>query len=92
MLRCSCVNVVPRTQYQVNTKAGKTDGQPLNADDYLELGFMAGRFGINLNGKPQEITAMKKNKEGVMIDINTCAAPIFEKKLNKEGILFNKLA
>ena len=92
MLSCHCVNIAPRTKYQVNTKAGKEDGQPLNADDYMELGYMAGRFGINLNGKPNEITAMKKNDEGVMIDINSCASSLFEKKLQKEGIKFNKLA
>ena len=92
MLNHCCVSVVPRYQYEVNTKAGKADGQPLNAKDYLELGYMAGRFGLNLNGKPGEINSMKKTEDGVRIDINSCAAMFFEKKLQKEGIKFDRIA
>ena len=92
MISCHCITVVPRSQYHVNTKEGKEDGQPLNADDYLELGYMAGRFGFNLGGKPNEITSMKKTDEGVLIDINSSASTLFEKKLQKEGIKFDRLA
>ena len=95
MNNLNCENftcIMPRSIYHVNTKDGKADGLPLKAHDYLELGYMAGRFGINLNGHPGEMTPMKKTEEGVLIDINSCASDLFERKLQKEGIKFDRIA
>ena len=91
MINSVYFSVVPRYQYQINTKVGKSNGQPLNAKDYLEIGYMAGRFGFNINGKPGEINSMEKNEDGVKVGINSCAADLFEKKLNKEGIKFDRI-
>ena len=104
MMNCHCVGVIPSSQYQsntksakyhelnfpytyqVNTKDGKANGHPLNANDYLELGYMAGRFGVDrLDG----VKAMKKNDEGVVVNIHPVAKSLFEKKLDKEGIKFD---
>lgn len=90
MMNCDCINVASRSQYAIRTKEGKDNGQPLNASNYLELGYMAGRFGINFDN-PSEIKTMKKTEEGVIIDINSCAAPLFENKLDKDGIKFDRI-
>ena len=92
MINYHCSSFMPGYRYQVNTKEGKVDGQPLKADDYLELGYMAGRFGTNICTRPVGLSSMKKNEEGVMIDIDERASVLFENKLDKEGIRFNRIA
>lgn len=88
MINSHCISSAPRTIYHVNIQDGKANGQPLKADDYLQLGYMAGRLGFN----PCGLQSMKKTEEGVLIDINSSAAPFFEQKLEKDGILFDRIA
>ena len=88
----NCTSFVPpRYTYEICTKEGKANGQPLKAYDYMELGYMAGRFGINPKVDVYENSAMKKTDEGFMIKINPYAAPLVEKKLEKEGIKFDRI-
>ena len=41
---------VGRCSYFVPTTQVKTNGEKLTPKDYFNIGYMAGRFGINLDG------------------------------------------
>ena len=45
----NCVNCVPRYSYLIKNNELKSDNTPLSNKDYLEIGYMAGRFGVNLS-------------------------------------------
>ncbi len=86
------INNLPlRNQYLIRTNIPKRDNTMLNADDYMSIGYMAGRFGINLNN-PNEPNFMTKTQDGVFVNINSCTAPLFEDNLNRAGINFNRIA
>ncbi len=80
-----------RYQYFVNTEGKKTNNKHLTNDDYLNLGFLAGRFGVNLQN-PNEPNYIYKDNTGTYVNINSCCAPLFEETLTQTGIKFNRLA
>ena len=47
-----------RCQYLVKTNDVKKDNTPLNQNDLLSVGYMAGRFGVNLQN-PNENNPMR---------------------------------
>ena len=86
----NCVSPV-RYQYVVKTEENKSNNTPLNNTDYLNIGFLASRFGVNLQN-PNEPNSIYKDNSGTYVNINSCCAPLFEDTLNKSGIKFNRLA
>ncbi len=83
---------VPRVQYLVYTNLPKQDGKPLDQKDLVDLGYMAGRFGIDLDGKAFKHKIPDVSLLGTKIDINACTCDLFEDNLKKSGISFNKIA
>lgn len=90
MYNC-CICNVPRYQYLVKTNEAKLNNQPLTSNDYMNVGYMAGRFGINL-ANPNAPQDIKQTPEGVVFDINSCTSDLFEQNLNQAGIKFNRIA
>ena len=86
------INTVPRVSYFVRTNDLKSNNLPLNPADYMTVGYMAGRYGINLGNNPNENNPMQITKDGAFVNINSCTAPLFEKNLNDVGIKFDRLA
>jgi len=80
-----------RNQYLIKTNENKVNNTPLNANDYMNVGYMAGRFGINLQN-PNEPNPLINDANGTYATINSCCAPLFEANLANAGIKFNKLA
>ncbi len=80
-----------RCQYLVKTNEAKRDNTPLNQNDLLSIGYMAGRFGVNLQN-PNEDNFMVSDQNGTYVNINSCTAPLFENTLNQAGINFNRIA
>ena len=88
----NAINQQPhRVQYLVKTNEPKANNTPLTANDYMNLGYMAGRFGINLNN-PNEANPIISDNNGTYVNINSCTAPLFEQTLNNEGIKFCAIA
>ena len=88
----NAINPVPnRVQYLVKTNEPKTNNMPLNADDYMNIGYMAGRFGVNLQN-PNEPNQMISDAAGTYVNINSCTAPLFEQTLNNQGVKFQVIA
>ena len=81
-----------RSSYFVNTNLLKANNQPMSAQDYMNLGYMAGRFGVNLSNNPYEANPMIFTPQGAYVNINTCTSELFEKNLQSAGIRFDKLA
>lgn len=80
-----------RNTYVVKVNDLKKDNTYLNANDLVNVGYMAGRYGINLEN-PNESNPIKYDDKGLKLDINSCTAELFEENLNKAGIKFDKLA
>lgn len=80
-----------RCQYLVKTNEPKRDNTQLNQNDLLTVGYMAGRFGVNLQN-PNENNFMLADEKGTYVNINSCTAPLFENTLNQAGINFNRIA
>ena len=87
-----CICNVPRYQYLVKTNEAKTNNQPLTFNDYMNVGYMAGRYGINLSDNPNESNPMQITPQGTVLNINSCTSDLFEKNLNNIGIKFDRLA
>ncbi|MBQ9244816.1 hypothetical protein IJ182_00945 [bacterium] len=85
------VNTPTRYQYIVKTEEKKTNNKPLTNNDYLNVGFLAGRFGINLKN-PNEPNYVYKDNNGTYVNINSCCASLFEDTLKESGIKFDRLA
>ncbi|MDD3237353.1 MAG: hypothetical protein PHV37_04575 [Candidatus Gastranaerophilales bacterium] len=83
---------VARCDYVVKTNAPKTNGQTLNQNDFINIGYMAGRFGVSLNGDLTQNFVPKNTSNGLKININSCTSDLFEKNLNEAGIKFDKIA
>lgn len=83
---------VSRCSYLVATNQPKTNGQKLNSNDYLNLGYMAGRYGISLDGNLNKNIQPQYTDKGLLININSCTKDLFEDNLNKSGIKFNAIA
>ena len=80
-----------RNLYLVKTNEYKANNQPLNANDYLNIGYMAGRSGINLSNNPSEPNPLYHTNNGTIVNINSCTSNLFEQNLNQAGIKFDKL-
>ena len=61
---------VGRCTYSIQTNQVKTNGEKLNQDDLINLGYLAGRCGINLDGNPQEINKPVFENDRVKLNIN----------------------
>ncbi len=83
---------VSRCQYIIFTNQAKQNGQPVDHKDLINIGYMAGRFGINLDGNLQENKKPEYTDKGTIIDVNSCTAPLLEENLKTDGIKFNKIA
>ena len=81
-----------RNSYIVKTNDLKVNNQPLSSEDYLNVGYMAGRFGINLSNNPNEQNPMKIVPQGLLVNINSCTSDLFEKDLSNSGIKFDRIA
>lgn len=81
-----------RNSYIVKTNDLKTNNQPLNSEDYLNIGYMAGRFGINLTNNPNEQNPIQILPQGVLVNVNSCTSDLFEKDLSNSGIKFDRIA
>ena len=84
--------LVHRVEYFVPYQTKKLDGNYPNQDDLLYLGYMAGRYGINLVGSPSVQYPPKKVSNGAIFNINACTAETFEKNLSQIGMNFNRIA
>ena len=80
-----------RNTYLVKTSDYKTNNQPLNAQDYMNVGYMAGRFGINLGNNPYEQNPMQFVPNGTLVNINSCTSDLFEKNMTDMGIKFDRI-
>ena len=89
MINCQCSPA--RQQYLVRTNELKSDNMPLTSNDYLNIGYMAGRFGINLQN-PNEQNPIKYSDNGLIFDINSCTSVLFENNLKAQGVKFDRLA
>ncbi|MCD8377447.1 MAG: hypothetical protein LUB59_01515 [Candidatus Gastranaerophilales bacterium] len=87
----SSLNIPVRNRYHINTSEIKSDNSPLTSDDYMNIGYMSGRFGIN-PANPNEQNPIYKDGSEIYININSCCAPLFESTLSQTGIKFDKLA
>ena len=83
---------VSRVTYSVDINQSKRNGQNLSAQDYINLGYMAGRYGINLDGNLKANYKPVETDKGMLININSCTADLFENNLKNAGIKFNKIA
>lgn len=83
---------VARCQYLIQTKTPKQNGKPLTQEDLIDVGYMAGRFGVNLNGDLTRNIKPRTSDQGTIIDINCCTTDILESTLEEKGIKFNKIA
>ena len=84
--------LVERCSYLIQTNAPKKNGQSLNNTDMLNIGYMAGRYGINLDGNVHQEFKPVYTDKGLLININSCTTEALEDNLNKAGIKFNVIA
>lgn len=80
---------VSRCDYLVSIDKPKINGQALTKEDVFNVGYMAGRFGVNLDDKPCEHCQPKFTENGALININCCTKELFEKNLSEAGISFD---
>ena len=83
--------VPSRQQYIVKTEQNKKNNKPLTKNDYLNIGFLAGRFGVNLEN-PNEPGYIYRDNNGTYVNINSCCSELFEETLSQAGINFDRLA
>jgi hypothetical protein len=83
---------VERCSYLIQTNIPKNNGQNLNLKDYMSIGYMAGRYGVNLDGKLNQEFKPIQTEKGLLININSCTKDVLESNLNKEGIKFSIIA
>ncbi len=76
-----------RFTYLINT-----NNQSLNNNDYMNIGYMAGRYGINLNNNPYETNPILNTQSGILVNINSCTSSLFENNLKNAGIKFDRIA
>ena len=83
---------VERCSYFIPTNQTKTTGESLCQKDLINVGYLAGRCGINLDGNPQEANKPEFIQDGVKFNINCCTTDIFEQNLKDSGIKFDIIA
>lgn len=82
---------VERCGYYIPINQTKTNGEILCKKDLVNIGYLAGRCGVNLDGNPQEPNKPEFINDGVKFDINCCTTEMFEKNLTESGIKFDVL-
>lgn len=85
------VNSIGRNTYIVRTNGPKSNNTPLTIQDYMQVGYVAGRCGVNLSGNPYEQNPMQYTSQGTIVSINPCTSEYFEKTLIQSGINFDKI-
>ena len=83
--------IVQRAEYFVPYRAQKANGKFPTQEDMIYLGYMAGRYGVNLNGSPYISYPPKGCANGAIFNINACTADTFEKNLSTMGMNFNRI-
>ena len=83
---------VERCSYFIPTNQTKLNGEILSQKDLIEVGYLAGRCGVNLDGNPQESNKPEYTTNGVKLNINCCTTDLFEKEMTNAGINFEILA
>ena len=83
---------VRRCSYFVPTNQEKNNGEKLSQKDLINIGYMAGRYGVSLDGDLNKNFIPKVNEQGVTLSINCCTSELFEKNLKEAGIKFDVLA
>lgn len=83
---------VPRCELFVATKLPKKNGKRLSREEIFNLGYMAGRCGINLDGNLNQNIKPVHTKKGVLININQCTQDLMESNLKKSGVRFEVVA
>ncbi len=84
--------MIQRCDYLVQTNSIKTNGQKPTSQDLINVGYMAGRYGINLDGNLQQNNKPKFTDKGTIVNINSCTKDLFENNLTKAGIKFDVIA
>lgn len=84
--------MIQRCDYLVQTNTVKTNGQKPTSQDLINIGYMAGRYGINLDGNLQQNYKPKHTEKGTIVNINSCTKDLFENNLNSAGIKFDVIA
>ena len=82
---------VQRVEYFVPYQAPKRNGKYPTNDEMLYLGYMAGRYGINLDGNPSVQYPPRRYQQGAIFNINSCTAEAFERNLSTIGMNFNRI-
>lgn len=83
---------VSRVSYFVPMAQVKQNGENLSDKDLINIGYMAGRFGVNLNNNPNEPNNPVYTNDGVFFSINSCTSECFENNMNNSGIHFTYFA
>lgn len=83
---------IQRVNYSIYINQPKSNGQKLTTQDLVNVGYMSGRFGINLDGNPKENNSPKFTPDALMVNVNSCTSDLLEDNLNKAGIKFDKMA
>lgn len=83
---------VQRVNYMIKTNSPKKNGQKPSYEDILKVGYMAGRYGISLDGNLNANHKPQQTNEGVKINVNSCTTDLLETNLNKMGIKFDRIA
>ena len=79
---------VERCNYIVNINMPKRNGQYLSQKDLINVGYMAGRYGVNLDGNLNGKFRPIQTENGLLVNINCCTKDSFEKNLKDSGINF----
>lgn len=83
---------VGRCDYFIPINQVKSDGQKLTNKDLINIGYMAGRYGISLDGDLNRNIKPEYTKNGVKLNINCCTTDLFEENLKQAGINFEIIA
>lgn len=84
--------LVERCNYLIHTNSPKQNGKNLNKNDYINIGYMAGRFGVNLDGNVNQNYKPILREDGLLVNINSCTKDLLEKNLSNAGISFDVIA
>ena len=79
---------VSRCELLIATNLPKKNGERLSRQDIFNLGYMAGRCGINLDGNLNQDIKPVHTNDGVLININQCTQKYVEKNLKQAGIRY----
>lgn len=82
---------IQRVNYSIHVNSPKMNGQQPTQQDLINVGYMAGRFGINLDGNLKEENKPKYTDKGLLINVNSCTTDVLEDNLKKTGIQFDRL-